>query len=283
MVNRNDYTEEAVAAARSVMIELVHLLGAYRDHAVLVGGWVPVFLISNPGTSHVGSMDIDLALDHRHIREDGYKTIRRLLSGGGYEQTDQKFIFLRRIRAKGREITVQVDLLSGEYGGTVAKRRHQRIGDLKVRKARGCDIAFESSVLLTLSGELPGGAKDSVKIHVASLVPFLVMKGMALDERLKEKDAYDIHYCLVNYPGGLAAIASEFKPHLANKLVREGLNKIAKHFTSIDSIGPRFVADFENLGTGEERDILRRDAFERVQALMRMLNPGESPEKRGAK
>jgi len=29
------------------------------------------------------------------------------------------------------------------------------------------------------------------------------MKGMALDDRLKEKDAWDIYYCIQNYPGGL--------------------------------------------------------------------------------
>jgi hypothetical protein len=47
-----------------------------------------------------------------------------------------------------------------------------------------------------LDGELPGGGKDSVTIRVASIVPFIVMKAMALDDRLKEKDARDIYYCL---------------------------------------------------------------------------------------
>ena len=33
--------------------------------------------------------------------------------------------------------------------------------------------------------------------RVAAIVPWLVMKGMALADRLKEKDAYDV-YCCVN-------------------------------------------------------------------------------------
>jgi hypothetical protein len=37
---RVDYTSEAVEAARSVIIELVHILGEYRDNIVLVGGWM---------------------------------------------------------------------------------------------------------------------------------------------------------------------------------------------------------------------------------------------------
>jgi hypothetical protein len=59
-----------------------------------------------------------------------------------------------------------------------------------------------------------------VKIQVASLVSFLVMKGMALDDRLKEKDAWDIYYCVRNDPGGLDALADEVKPHhyFLNKL-----------------------------------------------------------------
>jgi hypothetical protein len=34
-------------------------------------------------------------------------------------------------------------------------------------------------------------------------VPFFVMKGMALHDRLKEKDAWDIYYCTKNYTGGI--------------------------------------------------------------------------------
>lgn len=46
MVNRRDYTAEKVEAARSVLIELVRLLGEYRDHIVLIGGWVPEMIIA---------------------------------------------------------------------------------------------------------------------------------------------------------------------------------------------------------------------------------------------
>jgi hypothetical protein len=49
------------------------------------------------------------------------------------------------------------------------------------------------------------------------------MKGMALDDRLKEKDAWDIYYCLLAYPGGIGALVEEFRPHLSHGLVQEGL------------------------------------------------------------
>jgi len=48
-VTKRDYTAEAVEAARSVMLELSHLLGEYRDGIVIVGGWVPELLLSGAG------------------------------------------------------------------------------------------------------------------------------------------------------------------------------------------------------------------------------------------
>ncbi len=39
VTKRTDYTAEAVAAARSVMLELTRLLGEYQEGIVIVGGW----------------------------------------------------------------------------------------------------------------------------------------------------------------------------------------------------------------------------------------------------
>ena len=66
MVTRTDYNQIAVNAAYSVLIEIVRVLGEYRDNIVLIGGWVPQFLFQNKDELHTGSIDIDLALDHRH-------------------------------------------------------------------------------------------------------------------------------------------------------------------------------------------------------------------------
>lgn len=269
MVTRRDYTAEAVDAARSVLIELMHLLGEYRDDIVLIGGWVPELLLPQEPRRHVGSMDIDLALNHLNI-QDGYQRIEELLRDRGYYQDEnrQPFIFFRDVPVGGETITVQVDLLSGEYEGTGKGRRRQVVQDLKARKVRGCDIAFEMAEEISVEGEIPGGGLDRVTIRVASIVPFFVMKGMALDDRLKEKDAWDIYYCILAYPGGIEALAEEFRPHLSHGLVKEGLAKIAKHFTDIRSIGPKFVADFEEVDDPEEIERITRDAFERVNSFL---------------
>jgi hypothetical protein len=137
---RVDYTTDAVEAARSVIIELVHILGAYRDNMVLVGGWIPELLLPHSQDSHVGSIDVDLALNHRQLTESGYRAISDILSHSGYIQDKQQpFIF--RKEAHGQ--TVKVDFLAGEYGGTGKSHRTQKILEMRPRKARGCDLAFE--------------------------------------------------------------------------------------------------------------------------------------------
>jgi hypothetical protein len=193
MVTRRDYTAEAVEAAKSVLIELTHLLGEYRDNIVLIGGWVPGLLIPQEPRPHVGSMDIDLALNHLKIREEGYKLIEELLTSRGYYQEEKKqpFTFFRDVPLGGSVIKVEVDLLSGEYEGSGKKHRTQVVQGIKARKARGCDLAFEMVSEVSVEGEIPGGGLDRVTIRVASIVPFLVMKGMALEIAGRPKNCFE--------------------------------------------------------------------------------------------
>jgi hypothetical protein len=172
---------------------------------------------------------------------------------------------------EGHETKVQVDLLAGEYGGTGKSRRHQRIQDVTPRKARGCDLAFEMNCEIRIEGILPGGGKDSVTVRVAGIVPFIVMKAMALADRVKEKDAWDICFCVTHFPGGLDALADAFRPRLSNRLVDEGLNKIKEKFASPEHVGPTWVANFEEIDDAEARSYRKRDAYERVAALLARL------------
>jgi hypothetical protein len=94
------------------------------------------------------------------------------------------------------------------------------------------------------------------------------MKAMALAGRLMEKDARDIYYCIRYYPGGIDHVVQEFEPHLENGLVQEALGHLANKFESPDHIGPKQVADFDDVNDPEEREFVRRDAYERVNALL---------------
>jgi len=277
MVSRSDYGTREVNACKSVLLELIHLLSELKDRIVIIGGWIPTFLFPQSEDAHVGSLDIDIALDFSRIPDSTYQTILKTFLKRGYIQDkEQPFRFFRKVNVEGSElVNVEVNLMAGEYGGTGKGHRTQKIQDVRARKARGCDLAFNSAITVTLEGELPDGGRDKVSFKVASIVPFLVMKGMVLYERMKEKDAYDIFYCVEHYPGGVQKLADEFRPHIKNRLIVEGLRKIKSKFASIDHIGPKWVADFLEISYKEEREIIIRRAYEKIKELLDILRINE--------
>ena len=271
MGTKSDYELRGVNAARSVLVELMQILGEYRENMVLIGGWVPYFLFD---ATHTGSMDIYVALDRRTITEDAYRTIREHLEERGYRQGAQQYQFFRNVpQDDGTSIEVGIDFLAGEYGGTTRTHRHQDIqSDLKARKARGCELALEHHTKITVSCTMPDGGENSVEISLSDLVPFIVMKGMALYDRLKEKDAWDIYYCIKHFEGGYDALAKIFAPLMSETLVSEGLRKMRSKFLMLDSMGPVSVMKFEEAEEREERERIQRDAFEQVNALLDLLH-----------
>ena len=82
---------------------------------------------------------------------------------------------------------------------------------------------------------------------------------------------YDIYYIVRNFPGGIDALATHYQDLLDNKLAQEGLGYIAEAFSSVESVGPNWIADFEGLPPGEERDLVVRDAYERINVLLTIL------------
>lgn len=270
MVTKSDYNEQEVDICLSIMLELLTILGAYRSNIVLVGGWVPYFLLNKEGKEHIGSIDIDLALDFNKISDDTYGTILQLLRKHGYKQGNQLFIFNRIIELKNKtKYTIEIDLLSGEYGGTGRSHRTQKIQDIHARKSRGCDLAFQYNFTHSIKKEMPDGSVNEVKIQIADIIPFLVMKGMSLWERLKEKDAYDIYFTILHYNGGINKLIEIFKPVKTNKLIKEGLGKIKAKFDDINAIGPTWVVKFLEIQDEEEADRIKRDAYERINFFLK--------------
>ncbi len=280
MVTKYDYNLEEVEVCYSALIELMTVLGEYRADAVLIGGWVPYFLCPEHQKEHTGSLDIDIALDFSKIGDDEYQTILEAIKKRDWNPGRQPFIYEKIFRLSDEsDIPVEINFMAGEYGGKGKSHRHQDIQDIKARKARGCDLVFDNPEGIIVRGRMPDGSSNEVSIQVSSIVPFLVTKGMAIWDRYKEKDAYDIHFCLQYYPANHDTIVGEFEEHLGNKLVREGLEKIRAKFVSIDAPGPVWAANFEvpeedrkdNPDAQEKWGITQRSAFERVDRLMSAL------------
>jgi len=273
VVKQSDYTPPETRACLSVLVEVITVLGKFRENIVIVGGNVPPLLIKSAGAKHPGTLDIDLAIDSRRVSDDTCRTIVETLKARGYYQKEgeEPYMFYRDVEAEtGNKVTVKIDLLAGEYGGVRSGRR-QETQDAQPRKTRGCDLVFSDPVKVRVKSRLPDGATREVTVRVSSIGPFLVTKGMALWGRIKEKDAFEIYYCCRHYPGGIAALARDTRSLMNNELAREGFGKIMERFRHINALGPTGVADFLELDDPEERLRARREAFELVYKLMAEL------------
>jgi hypothetical protein len=74
MAEQHHYNPDDVEACRSVLIEALTVLGKHRDCIAVVGGWVPELVM--PGQGHMGSLDVDLALDADRFPPHIYETVR---------------------------------------------------------------------------------------------------------------------------------------------------------------------------------------------------------------
>ena len=235
------YDPTAIEAAHAVLIDALTVLGRYAEQLVIVGGWVPELTFPHQG--HLGSLDVDLAIDAERIGIDtAYTTIRHLLLAAGYRTTDLPNRFTRTVTRGGKELPVTLDLITGDRAAAAAPNRPRLVQDMPVANLRGVDLAFDFVQRLEITGTLPEGGQNTVYARMCDARAFLCMNGISLHERKKEKDAYDVYFTLRQYPGGVAALAETFRPVLTHPLVEEGLRKLRSKFLTIDDIGPVWAA-----------------------------------------
>jgi hypothetical protein len=105
---------------------------------------------------------------------------------------------------------------------------------------------------------------------VASIADFLIMKSYALANRDKPKDAYDLCFCLDNYPGGLKELAANWKKRAAMKDVIKAIGILKEKFAAVDAYGPGQVVEFYNSANSEEQERQARRAYELVQEFLKL-------------
>ena len=265
-----DHSEGQKEAAHRILVELVNIFGEYKDDIRIVGGWVPDLMF--PGEGHIGSVDVDVLINHLTLQDEGYQNMSRILQNNGYtEHPDKYFSFVKTVVIEGVSYDVDVDILAGMYGGTQAKRRSQHVQGVKALKATGGNFAFDfPPQRISIEAMRPDGAMDVAHVSVVAVVPYLIMKAAALG-RGKAKDAYDIYFLIKHYKGGVKELAKEFCTAEGKKLIHEMKEKLGGKFASETYAGPKDVADFLELVDDEEIDMIKRDAFEQVQALLKLI------------
>jgi len=261
-----------VDACRSVLIEVLTILAKDLDKLVVVGGWVPE--LAFPERGHIGSIDVDLALDARRLHPMAYESIGGKLAQAGYLKSPEMMNrFYRQL--PGSALQIRVDLITGEFAGIESEGAHHRIQGLTIWKARGIELAFACQQDVSIEGMLPGGGHNKVIAKMPTIAAFLCIKAITLGERKKEKDAYDIFFCIDNFPGGPRALAWEFRAIIGNTLVAEGLSILREKFSRLDGVGPvwaALVAAGGDSANEDERQKWQRRAFEIVNALLREVD-----------
>lgn len=112
----NDYNDRTTSAVRSVLVEIGQILGSFEGTFAVIGGAVPWLLLSQAEMAHVGTTDVDLALDAEALGEGEYARLVELLKRRGYRQSRdlRRFQLARTVPARdgGPPIEVVVDFLT---------------------------------------------------------------------------------------------------------------------------------------------------------------------------
>ncbi len=270
-----DRTSEAV---RSVLVEIGQTLGSYRGKFAVIGGAVPWLLLRDSAMKHVGTADVDLSLDAEALAEDAeYAGLVEALQDQGYRPAEdrKKFQMVRHVdpRDGGPPIIIVIDFLR-PYNAEIARHRPPLVVDFATQRAFGADLATRYAEMVDVEGQMPDGGVNRVQIAVASIPALLAMKGYAVSERNKPKDAYDIYFSIRNFPGGLVALAEACRPLLGERSAIEGYGRIAAKFRHFDDFGPTCVRRFvegSDILDGRTPDQWQQDALGQVQAWLRLI------------
>ena len=253
-------------AARAVLLEVMNVLGEYRDEIVIVGGWVPDLMY--PNKQHGGSLDVDLAIGPGALGENEYTTVLKRLTDRHYRHATNPTHFYRDVPDVANP--VKVDVISGEYV-TGEKASNLQVNELSLSSLRGIDLAFEHSEEIKLEGMMPDGSHNVVRARIVKPEAFILIKAFALSERGKTKDAYDIAFILSNYQPSLDALAQQLAPILGSGLGAEAFEILTEKFARLDSAGPTGAAQVA-AANGKDYDQAQQAAFQDAQELFTQVH-----------
>ncbi|MDT8434782.1 MAG: hypothetical protein RQ731_08520 [Anaerosomatales bacterium] len=287
LLRASDYDEYTTGLCERAQLALLKCAGPWNQRIFLAGGLVPRYLVPELpeyAMPHVGTTDIDLVIGVGIAPHDAepYDTLLANIKTAGFrpfkdsDGTTASFRWCVDIDGK----TVIVEFLTergGEPGRVVRPRQHTG-AKLGAFETRGASLAARDYIERDIQGRLPDGNESFATIRVANLVPFLTLKALALHDRAltKLKDAYDIVFVLMNWPGGAreAAKAAKCSPVIADSLVQEALVLLARHFEHAGMDGPGNYAKFLLDDDDDEDEVarLRNEAVATINEFLAELD-----------
>ena len=268
---RDDYNERQVEAAHRVLVDIGQVLADFRDCLVVVGGWVPDLLLQDAAEPHIGSIDVDLALDAAKLNDGRYaEMVKLLLDTRRYRKGVKDFQLVVDVDLKNGDTPVQVEVeFLAPKEVKMKKHRPKLLDGFRVLQVEAVSEAFRDPEEIKVSGPNIRATKNTVRLRVASLADWLVMKAHAIGGRDKPKDCYDFCYGLENC--GIEEVAAIWKQRAAEKNVFKAIEIMKEKFVAVDAFGPLQVVEFNSARDTETQAMHARRAYELVQKFLALL------------
>lgn len=278
---------DELVACQSVLLELSILFRDFWDRCILVGGWVPYFVLGAPEgdrpVTHVGSLDLDVLVDVDAVGVDGYTAAAKVMGKRGYAPGESAFERVREVGPPvlGRIVPVRVHLLAPQSRGTSSPRRRLQ-GGLQLMALPGADFAMQHRVEHRLEGRLPTGETHVCSLQVADEVACFVMKGSIVPRfdasGQKDKDCYDLFTLLRRYPGGPEAFAQVLSRHKDTKEVQAALENVREQFGEPARVGfqwtVRYLARLREAASPQEVEEIRNEVAYVFDRFLTAVEPG---------
>jgi hypothetical protein len=195
-----------------------------------------------------------------------------LLDTGRYAKGDKEFQLVTTVNLGDGEgpVTVEVEFLA-PADVKLTKNHPKLVAGFRVLQFPARAAAFRPPESIELKGVMISGAPNAVRLRVASLPDFIIMKTHAVGGRDKPKDVYDLCYCLDEYRDAIAIVAADWRARRDDPLVAAAIDILRTKFQTVGHYGPQQVAIFHQSGSPDEGPMHARRAFELVQTLLSLL------------
>ena len=280
------YTPQALAACEKALRTILTHIGPWGTRLFLIGGMTPRYLVGmvpREMSEHVGTTDLDIVVGVTLAteEEEAYRTLQQNLRDAQFSparnlDTGQEETFRWERNVDGVRVLLEFFCPVGNgQPGQLLRNPAPNVGSrISAIRTRGAELAGLDHFEVKLSGELldQGGTQEAVVARVANLLPFVVLKSFAIDERNKAKDSYDLVWTLAAYKQGpqscVDAIAQS--PAIGHQDVPAAINRLRTHFKTPEHRGPSQYAIFElDQPDEDQRAQLRRFAHGTVGEFCR--------------
>jgi hypothetical protein len=241
---------------------------------------------------HVGTTDLDIVVGVSLATEEAeaYRTLQQNLRAAQFSparnpDSGQEETFRWERNVDGVRVLLEFFCPVGNgQPGQLLRNPGENVGSrISAIRTRGAELAGLDHFEITLKGELldHGGIQEGVVARVANLLPFLVLKAFAIEERNKSKDSYDLVWTLNAYKQGpRSCVETIAQSRVINHPdVSVAIGHLRTHFRTIEHRGPSQYAIFELTRSedDDERARLRRIAHGTVTEFLRIWDEFRLP------